>query len=685
MRCALTSGALALSFLSAQVSASGIPIKLEEVTITAQHLDARALIGQSDSATEGLVLREQLEQRPVSRAAELLEFVPGMIATQHSGEGKANQYFLRGFNLDHGTDFAMSVDGVPVNMRTHGHGQGYADLNFLIPELVENLEYRKGPYYADVGDFSAAGSADFHYLDRLPGPLAEFSAGEFGFRRALVVGSVDTGPGHTLLAADYSEYDGPFAVDQDTGKFNGVVKYSSGNALDGMSLTAMVYDDQWNSPDQIPLRAVEQGRIDRFGFIDPTVGGESHRYSLSADLRRSMSNGGHWSLSAYALDYEMDLFSNFTYFLENDEDGDQFQQVDDRTVYGGSGHVHIPLSGDGSTAIRTGFDIRRDDIDKVGLFQSRNRLPLSAIRDDTVEETSVGVYAEIRHTWSSWLRTVAGIRTDYYDADVNALLAENSGSADETLTAPKFTAVLGPWSETEFFVNVGRGFHSNDVRGATIRIDPADGVTPVDPVDLLVPAFGYDIGMRTAIVPNSQIALSLWALDLDSELVFVGDGGATEPSGETQRYGAEISWIYRPNESLIVDADYAYSHGRFTGSPTEDRIPNAVSRVASVGVSYTGSGKLTGGLRARYFGSAPLVEDNRARSDATFVLNGEISYQFTPAIRGSLAGFNLLDSTDNDITYFYESRLPGESSGVEDIHFHPVEPRLFRATLTLSF
>lgn len=661
---------------------AGLPLKLEDIEVNGEHLEQRSLVGESDSATEGVVLAEQLTARPVSRAAELLEFVPGMIATQHSGEGKANQYYLRGFNLDHGTDFAMTVEGMPVNMRTHGHGQGYADLNFLIPELVNDLSYRKGPYYADTGDFGTAGSANFEYAQRLPRTL-ELGAGEFGFARALLSGSQRAKGADLFWALDYSNYDGPFDLKQDTRKTNGVLKYSNGNRLDGLSVTAMVYDNRWNAPDQIPLRAVEQGRLTRFGSVDPTAGGESHRYSVSVRWRRHSESGRHVSLSGYAIDSSLDLFSNFTYFLEDATNGDQFEQVDRRHVYGASGHYHRPLSAHSS--LEVGFQTRHDDIHEVGLFRTHERVRLSTVRRDSVSQTSMALYAEASAEWSDWARTVIGVRYDHMTADVTALIADNSGTVSGSQFNPKLSLIFGPWQETEFFVNAGRGFHSNDARGTTISVDPADGFSTINAVPLLASAIGFDVGLRTAAIPRTQIALSAWSLDLDSELVFVGDAGGTEVQGATKRQGVELSIIHRSADSLILDADYAYSKARFTGAGNANAIPNAIEHVASLGLTYHNEGPLTVGLRARYFGPAPLVDDASKMSQSTFVLNGEAAWRVNDRLEFTLAAFNLLDSDDADITYFYASQLAREVSAVEDFHFHPVEPRNVRIGLTWRF
>ena len=389
---------------------------------------------------------------------------------------------------------------------------------------------------------------------------------------------------------------------------------------------------------------------------------------------------------AYAVDYKLDLFSNFTYAVDT-ENGDQFEQFDDRRVYGGQFSWERPLALMGlSHELTLGAELRRDDIDTVGLYRTVARERIDTTREDAVTQTSSSAYSSLKTTWSEHVRTEIGVRADRFDFNVRSNVAVNSGSANDSIVSPKFSLILGPWSETELFVNVGKGFHSNDARGTTIRVDPTDGVTPADRVDPLVDALGADIGMRTAVLPNLQLTVSLWTLKLDSELLFVGDAGITEASRESERRGIEAGAIWNPVSWLILDADLAWSRSRFTQSdPAGDRIPGAVENVASVGLAIDHPSGWFGGARLRHFGTAPLIEDNSVESDPTTLVNLEAGYHLTKTIQLSAALYNVFDSRDNDITYFYESQLPGEAEPVNDIHFHPVEPRTFRLTLRASF
>jgi len=672
-------GAIALGLTTSSTFAAGIPTDdLAEVVVTAR---SHQLIGHVESSSQGSVTRAQLETRPVLRTGELLETVPGLVVTQHSGDGKANQYFLRGFNLDHGTDLATSVDGIPVNMHTHGHGQGYTDINFVIPELLDRIEYKKGTYYADEGNFSAAGAVDLRYRSTLDDKLLSLTVGEDSFARVLFAGSEMLASGDLLWGLDYGVTDGPWQLEKDLRRINALVKYSRGEAGDGYSLTASVYDGEWTSTDQIPERAVDAGLLDRFGFIDPTDGGESHRYALNFDIAKPL---GHWNLAAnaYALGYQLDLFSNFTYGIDT-ANGDQFEQFDDRKAYG----VHAEVRRESNIGslpgqLRLGVESRIDDIGKVGLYLTDDRARLSTIREDAVRRLGLGVFVEQQIQVTDWLRVVAGLRFDHADFEVNSDLATNSGSANDSITSPKLSLVFGPWADTEFFINAGRGFHENDARGTTITVDPADGVTTTDRVNPMVRASGAEVGVRTAILPSTQIALTAWALDLDSELLYVGDAGATEANRGSERHGVELGVYVTPREWLTLDADLAWSHARFSEfDPAGDFITGAVEGVASVGVAVQHPSGWFGGARFRHFGAAPLTEDNSVRSDPTTMVNLELGYRLSKRFAVSLAAYNLFDSDDNDITYFYESQLPGEGAPVEDRHFHPVEPRTLRLTV----
>jgi hypothetical protein len=637
-----------------------------------------------DAASEGTVTREQLENRPLPRPGEILEAVPGLIVTQHSGSGKANQFFLRGFNLDHGTDFRTTVLGMPVNLPTHAHGQGYTDLNFVIPELVSAIHYRKGTYYAEEGDFSAAGAAHIDYVRTLPAPLAQLTLGADRYQRLVVAGSVaGASGGGWLAAAEAQREDGPWTLGEDLRKSSGVLRWSSAD-VDGLTITAMTYRNRWNSTDQVARRAIDSGLIGRFGNLDPTLGGRTSRHSLSAEWQ-GRGDASVTRATAYAFDYGLNLFSNFTYFLDDPVHGDQFEQADRRRAFGGTlQHAVSGRIGDLEMENAVGAELRQDRIGTVGLYHTLARERLETTREDAVRQTSYSAWVRNTVQWGPKLRTVAGLRADAFRFNVASNLAANSGSASDGIVNPKLSLVLGPFAESELFVNLGGGFHSNDARGATIRVDPSTGEA-AEKVKPLVRARGAEIGWHAHLTPAWQTVLTIWRLDLASELLFVGDAGTTEASRPSVRSGVEWSHYWRPAQGLIVDADLAISRARFRGNGAAgDRIPGAIERTASAGITYT-PGPWAAGLRLRYFGPRPLTEDGTVRSASSMLANLRLGYRFTPRLNLTLDVLNALDRMTSDIDYYYASRLAGEGAPVADIHTHPAEPRSLRATLTLSF
>ena len=641
---------------------------------------------QPTAASEIRISGEQLNARPASRVGEVLEAVPGLMVTQHSGEGKANQYFLRGFNLDHGTDLAITVDGVPVNMPTHGHGQGYADINFLIPELVQSVNVRKGPYFANHGDFASAGAVGIDYVSRLPKNIAELTVGSFGYRRALAAGSTAVGEGTLLTAFEASKYNGPWDVRDNVRKLNAVLRYSQGTATDGFTLSGMAYSNGWNSTDQVARRAIDQGVIGRFGSLDPTDGGTSSRFSLSSNWAQS-SAYGQSNVSAYVVRSSLSLFNNFTYVLDDPVNGDQFSQTDRRTVYGlKASHAFDMRFAGIETQTRIGLQTRADDI-QVGLFKTFRREMLSTVREDSVREGNVGLWAETTARWTDWLRTTIGIREDYFAGRVVSDTPENSGYAQASMTSPKAGIVLGPWHRTELYGNAGYGLHSNDIRGATITVDPNDKVTPLDRVPLLVRSKGAEIGIRTRAIEGLTSSLALFVLDFDSELLFVGDAGTTEPSRPSRRVGVEWTNRYKLQPWMTLDFDLAHTSARFTDfDVVGNRIPGAPALVASGGVTFGGDTGWFGALRARYFGPRPLIEDDSVRSQQSLIFNARAGYKFDNGLRLQLDALNLFNARTNQIEYYYLSRLPGEPiGGVADRHVHPAEPLAVRLTLAARF
>jgi outer membrane receptor protein involved in Fe transport len=605
-------------------------------------------LGVAQAASTGIVTQKQLEARTVYRPGELLEVTPGLVVSQHSGEGKANQFYLRGLNLDHGTDLRTTIDGMLVNQRTHAHGQGWTDINFLIPELASYLEYVKGPYSAEQGDFASAGAVSVKYVNTLPKGIASVGIGQNGYGRALISASPKFGEGNLLYALELFRNDGPFVHEDGYRKMNGVLRYSQGTESNGFNVSLMAYKAHWNATDQIPQRALDEGLLQsRFDTIDPTDGGKAHRYSLSGAWVHTGEDAST-NVNAYVINNQLDLYSNFTYFLDNPDAGDQFNQPDRRITLGlnaGQSWRHNLFNRSSETTV--GVQLQSDNIHN-GLYDTQARERVATTREDHVRERSAAVYVQNAIKWNDWLRSVVGARADYYHNQVDSNLAINSGTSSAHQFSPKLSLIFGPWNKTEFYANVGRGFHSNDARGTTIRVDPKKLDTPATREAPIVPARGMELGVRSEALHGLQTSLALYQLDYNSELLFAGDAGSTADTGRpSRRTGVELSNYYRLASWLTLDGDIAYARTRYRDEdPVGKFIPGSVEGVASLALTIDNVGPWFGALQLRYFGPRPLIEDNSVRSHATGTVNGRIGYKFSPKLRMAVEVYNLTNRRD---------------------------------------
>jgi hypothetical protein len=680
----------------------GLDASLDTITIVATG------VSNMNAASAGDVSQEQMMSQPLLRPAAILENVPGLIVTQHSGEGKANQYFLRAFNLDHGTDLASEVDDMPVNMPTHAHGQGYSDLNFLIPELAADLHYKKGPYYADEGDFATAGTVRVGLVNQAPTSVT-LSYGEAGYRRALLIGSTSVGGGTMLGAGEVYHNDGPFEVPDDYNRVNAVLRYHSGTDSDYWTLTGMAYSGKWSSTDQVPQRAIEERIIDRFGSLAPSDGGVSSRSSLSLS-RVKHTDSAQDQISAYVIRYKLDLWSTFTYYLKDPVLGDQVLQHDDRVVYGlkGSKTWYSELAGRAMSNV-IGLQLRVDDIRDVGIFPTYQRQIIGTTQNAAVLESNAGVYAENSLQWRPDIRSVIGLRQDAFDFDVKDKMLNANGSCNlnsdplgcvtgtkrAAILSPKLGLVLGPWAKSTYFINIADGYHSNDARGIT-RSGANPDVAAVTP---LTRATSAEIGLSSTLIPNWETSLDIFELKLKSELVFDGDAGVTAPSGASTRTGVEWGNTYRVNRWLSAELNAAFTKARFDhNAPADDLgcadaarsnpctqpigivgryVPNSPTNVIDAGLTAGSGAGWFAALRARHFGESPLVEDNTARSPPYTTVDGQIGYRGTKW-HAALDVFNVFDIRWNDIEYYYVSRLANEAAPQPDYVVHPGVPRTMR-------
>ena len=681
---------VASGLAGAQVSPAGAPEAAATVVASVQRVEVDGHyangVGTSDAASQGSVRGERLTDLPLLRPGEVLETVPGLVVTQHSGDGKANQYFLRGYNLDHGTDFATWVDGLPVNMPTNAHGQGYTDLNFLIPELVEKIDYRKGPYFAEDGDFSSAGSARIKYRDRLDAGILDLATGGGGYRRLLLAGStpIPSAAGPRVLGAlELQRDDGPWTTPEGVRKFNGLLKLSDGDHARGWSATALHYANHWTSTDQVPLALIEDGTLGRYSALDPTDGGNTTRSAVSGEWH-AHDDAGYTIVSAYAEHYKLKLWSNFTYFEADPVHGDQFEQQEARNLAGGQavrGWQHALFGHDSTT--EAGLAVRHDHID-VGLSDSQARVPFATVSNDHVGETMLAAWVQNTTTWQPWLRTLAGLREDHVTMDVHALQDPAAGGhARGSRLSPKLSLILGPWDRTEFFVNAGRGFHSNDARGVVGTAGTADAVPA------LVASKGEEIGLRTQIVPGLQTSLAVWRLDSDSELVYSADAGTTEANGASRRDGVELNNHLVLNRWLMVDADLAWTHARYADAGANgeagDRIGNAVGRVGLFGVTLHDLGPWSAGMITRWIGSYPLSQNGRLAAPSSWITNLQVSRALASRVSLQLDVLNLFDRRFYDIAYEQDYRAAPAAPVVPDgVTVHPGEPRELRVSLNFK-
>jgi outer membrane receptor protein involved in Fe transport len=659
------------AFLQAQTSAEKPVAATERIEIVGR---AEQRIGSTVSASEGGVAGLDLTVRPLLRTAELLEAVPGLMAVQHSGSGKANQYFLRGFNLDHGTDLSLLVDEVPMNFRTHGHGQGYLDVGGLIPEVVTRVDYRKGPYRADAGDFSLVGMASMTTADRFERPFGSVQVGHFGYQRAVAGASWTAGDTDLLLAAEAKRYDGPWELPERLRHGSLYAKATHDTDLGTLRASLSVYHATWRPTEQIPDRAIGMIIADEFGALDRDLHGHTDRVIVSLRL-----DSEAWRVSAYAQSYDWKLLSNFTFFLDDPVNGDQIEQSDRRHTYGGRIERRFkPAEG---WRVALGAEGRFDCISPVGVYKT-----VAGVRTEprglfAVKELSTAAYAEAHAALSDKLELFGGLRADKYSFKTRALAGPGSwsGDVDDRLVSPKVGASYRVGGGFALYGNWGRGFHSNDARGVTAPADRSPG---------LVRGTGSEVGARYER-PGLNLAASLWRMNVESDLIFVGDSGAVEPAGATRRHGLELAGFWKPTPWLSFDAAVTASHARFADGAGADRVPGALDRTGELGASAIFD-EWNASMRVRHLGPHALVEDNSVRSDGTTLVNFRVAWTPRQWGVGRLELFaellNAFDSRSKDVDYYYASRLPGEpAEGVAGLHSRIVEPRSLRAGVRFGF
>ena len=659
------------------------------------------LLGDAATASQGTITQEELNLRPIFRIGQLLESVPGLVVTVHSGEGKANQYLIRGFNLDHGTDFATYVDDMPVNEPTHAHGQGYSDIHFLMPELTMGLDYTKGPFYANIGDFGALGSAHIKVVDEIPTQMS-VSVGTLRDDRVFFGGTEHLQNGDRVLGAfAVGHYDGPWSHPDDYNSYNGTVRYTHGDQSDGFDLMAMAYHGAGNFTTDQPVSAYQQGLISRFGTLDPSDGSYAERFSLNGHYYAS---GDDWTVvtSGYIIHSQLRLRNNFTHFLLDPVQGDQEQQDETRFTAGGQ-TVYTRSDTLFGFPTETEFGLMgRHDNEYIDRRHDQNGVVLPACNSppfvggvnvcaaDRVSVADVGIWMSNTTHWTSWFRTILGLREEYASGVDHDLITGGSGQTSQTMLQPKGSFVFGPWAKTEFYLSAGQGLHSNDLRGVLENL-PLSGINVNANTPLLTRITSQEVGIRSDIIPHTNLTVALFREHFDSFLTYNADQGTDDPGPPAELLGAELSAQVKPYDWLELSADWNFTHSRYTvNDPAQygfsgRYIPNAPSYIGSFGVLIDHLGPWFGGAELRWLGPYPLLADNSLRSLGYKEVNLVAGYKVNPRIKVQVSIYNLFNTTADASQYAYTYQVSPTAAPQTGATYHPLEPLSARLTLSVLF
>jgi hypothetical protein len=625
-----------------------------------------------------------IQMRDITNSQEVLRLVPGLFIGQHAGGGKAEQLFLRGFDIDHGTDINIAVDGMPVNMVSHAHGQGYADLHFLIPELIENVSFKKGPYYAEKGNFTTAGFVDFKTKNVLPANMIKVEAGQFNTYRAvgmmnLLSEKAKQKDQSAYIASEYMYTKGYFDSPQNFNRVNIFGKYRRkiGENND-FSLSASTFSSKWKASGQIPERALQSGLIGFFGAIDPNEGGNTGRTNINAQLQTNLKKGSFLKNQIYYTRYDFELYSNFTFFLNNNIDGDQIRQKEKRNLFGYNGsYTQTTYAGDKKITSDMGVSLRFDKTKNSELSRTKNRdIVTDPIKLGDINELNTSIWLNETIRWNNKFSINAGIRFDRFDDGYKDKLQNNMFSkANASVVSPKLNFYYQLNDKTQLYLTTGKGFHSNDTRV----------VVQTDGIRILPAAYGTDLGVVLKPTSNLLVQAALWYLKSDQEFVYVGDEGVVEPSGKSRRIGADMSVRYQPVKWLFIDMDANYSNGRaIEENKGEDYLPLAPVFTSIGGITYKTEKGLNAALRYRYMGDRPANEDNSVVAKGYFVTDAVVNYT-RPKFEVGVSIQNLFDVRWKETQFDTESKLQNETIPVSEIHFTPGTPFFFKTHITFFF
>ena len=621
--------------------------------------------------------------RPINNSQEILRMVPGLFIGQHAGGGKAEQIFLRGFDIDHGTDIRISVDGLPVNMVSHAHGQGYADLHFLIPELIDKVNFNKGPYFADKGNFTTAGFVDFRTKDHLESNFVKIEGGQFNtFRGITGINLVNPGDDKRnrglYVAGEASYTKGYFDSPQDFRRYNGIIKYHD-HVSDNSTLTAMLtgFTSKWKASGQIPARAVENGMIGFYGAIDDNEGGKTSRHNVNLELLSNLNNGGVIRNQVFYSRYQFELYSNFTFYKEDPVNGDQIRQKESRNIYGYNGSYRKEfVIGNMAAETNAGFQFRYDDVSNIELTRTKNRtINTNEIMLGNVNEMNLGAYWSQRFSFIKKFDLTGGLRVDYFSNKYSDKLSPQILSTRSSIVSPKLNLNYKVNDNVQLYLYNGRGFHSNDTRVAVQQ----------NGKKVLPPAYGTDLGGVFKAGKKLILQSAIWYLWLDQEFIYVGDEGVVEPGGKTKRMGFDLSARYEVIKNLFADIDVSLANPRAIDVPKAESYLPLAPRFTSVGgLTYRKQYGWNGSLRYRYMDDRPANEDNSVIAKGYFVADAALNY-CKKKWEAGLAIQNLFDTKWKETQFDTESRLQSEPAPVSEIHFTPGTPFFARLSFTVFF
>ncbi|RTY73389.1 TonB-dependent receptor [Flavobacterium sp. LS1R10] len=639
------------------------------------------IVIQPKLSAMNVISKIDLETTPVNSSQEILRKVPGLFIGQHAGGGKAEQIFLRGFDIDHGTDIAISVDGMPVNMVSHAHGQGYADLHFVIPETVEKIDFGKGTYYANKGDFATAGYVAFQTKDKIEKSSIGIEVGQFNTLRTVglfnLLGNQKTQSAY--IATEYILTDGPFESPQNFNRINILGKYSAilkDNSK--FSILASRFSSKWDASGQIPQRLIDDGTISRFGSVDDTEGGNTSRTNFNASLSKPIDENTVLKANAFYSKYDFELYSNFTFFLNDPINGDQIKQKENRDIYGMNAELNKKTKwNDTDVLFQFGAGFRTDATTDTELSHTLNRRTvLKNIQLGDIDESNLFTYLNSEFTFGKLIINPA-IRLDYFKFNYQDKLIENYKTASESKVkfSPKLNFIYSQNNNLQFFIKSGMGFHSNDARV----------VVQNNGKQILPTAIGTDIGTIFKPFPKLIVNATLWHLYLEQEFVYVGDAGIVEPSGQSRRMGAELGLRYQLNDWLYFDTDANYTYARSIDEPKgQDYIPLAPDFTTTGGLSFQKVNGFSGGIRYRYLKNRPANEDNSIVAKGYFISDLNVNYQYKNMNFG-ISVENIFDTEWNETQFATESRLQNEPQSVEEIHLTPGTPFFMKGKITYTF